>query len=264
MPTKYVRMVNPQCTEAFNRLSALTSQGQSSVCRNQAQVLSAIDAASIACAGESAAGDLASMKSQFIAAARGCQGQAGVPPTPGQSGPYNGSAPDEGYTTPDPTGGNPALNSARADGERADQFLKAIEKCNQISDSDQRSRCKQAATNAYNGGGKPSMPAGQSGNKGEPDEDLENQQKPSPQPKDPSIDYTGMSCSYFTRPAVEDEVRMNYYSKGSCVVYGSSAYECGSDGRWIRKGPASVFKCIPAEEAESTGHGVRPWEIKKK
>lgn len=250
--------ISSQCTLAFNRVTALTNQGEASLCRNQQQMLDALDAAASACSGQNSGVNFGAIKSEFLANASRCA--------------IDGSAQGIGSSHQTPSDGNAALNNARANGDRADQYLKDMEKCDQIADPGRRSACSYATTRAYRGDG--SGPganpngsiSGQVGASSSPDDNANQQRKPlPPPPKDPGIDYTGQSCSYFTRPPMEDEGRMNYYAKGSCVSYGQSSYECGSDGRWLRKGSAEVVRCIPAEEAEtSSGAPIREWYIKKK
>lgn len=247
--------LSTQCTLAFNRVTSLMNQGPASLCNNQQQMLTALDAAAAACAGEDV--DFGAIKAAFMSDARQC--------------PAAGAGQANGSSRPTPNGGNASLNNARADGDRADQYLKDMEKCAQISDPDGRSACSYSITRVYRAGGSGqgasantsgSGKGGSSASSG-PDENPDQPPKALPPPKDPGIDYSGQSCAYFTRPAVEVEVRLNYYAKGSCVSYGNSAYECGDDGRWLRKGPAAVFKCITAEEAETSGHSVRHWDITK-
>lgn len=244
-----------ECTRAFNRLSGLIdSLGEAGMCRNQQQVLNAIDEAAAACAGIQ---DMGAVRSEFMANSRRC---------PTEGGAQGGG----GYERPAPPANNGALNRARADGDRAGQFLKDMQKCDQISDPDQRTTCRSSTTKAYQGNasGSGTNTNSRTGGKGGgsvspgPDDDPDQKPKALPPPKDPGIDYSGQSCSYFTRPAVEDEVRLNYYAKGSCVSYGQSSYECGDDGRWKRRGPAEVIKCKTAEESEgSSGEPLGRWYI---
>lgn len=56
--------------------------------------------------------------------------------------------------------------------------------------------------------------------------------------KDPSANYAGKPCEYFTRPS--DEAHLNYYANGATVVYGDKAYQC-IDRRWRYKHPANVY-----------------------
>ena len=233
--------ITTQCTLAFNGVTGLMNQGEASLCNNQQQMLTALDAAAAACAGEDV--DFGAIKAAFMSGARQC-------PTAG-TGQTNGSS------RPAPSGGNASLNNARADGDRADQYLRDMEKCDQISDPGPRSSCSYATTRAYRAGGSgPGASANTSGSgKGSsssgPDDNPNRQPRPlPPPPKDPGIDYSGQSCSFFTRPPVEDEVRLNYHAKGSCVVYGNAAYECQDDGRWLKRAPAWAMKCPPAEEVE--------------
>jgi hypothetical protein len=57
-------------------------------------------------------------------------------------------------------------------------------------------------------------------------------------PKDPDADYTGQSCSYFTRPS--DSAHHNFYHEGSWVAYGSYMYRC-QDGHWAKAGPRTAW-----------------------
>jgi hypothetical protein len=234
-----------ECTEAFNRVTALMNQGEASMCRNPQQVASALDAAAVACAGVIPT-DFGAAKSDFLANARRC---------PTQGGAQGGSVGSERSA---PAAGNAALNRARAEGDRAEQFLKDMDKCDQISDPGPRSTCRFATTRAYQGGGSGTGASANSRNGGGssassgPDGNPDQRPKALPPPKDPGVDYSGQACSYFTRPAVEVEARLNYHAKGSCVTYGNSAYECGDDGRWLRRGAAAVFKCKTAEELETS------------
>ena len=52
--------------------------------------------------------------------------------------------------------------------------------------------------------------------------------------KDPDKNYAGKECSYFTRPAVEDGARFNYYAVGARVCYGENFYQCKGTGRYNR------------------------------
>jgi len=57
--------------------------------------------------------------------------------------------------------------------------------------------------------------------------------KPPPTAKDPSQNYAGESCSYFTQPLVrQDGAGLNRYADGSMVCYGERMYQC-VDGRWV-------------------------------
>lgn len=255
------------CADEIDRITIkMKSMGDAGVCRNQQQILDSFDfAATGPCAYGRARVAIDGLKSQIMAKLRqNCPSVGGT-----QGGGYEPPAPPASYDSPPPV--NAALHRARADGDRADQFLKDMQKCDQISDPDPRSACRFATTKAYQGNGSGGAKAnsrtggkgGSSGTNG-PDEDPNQQPKALPPPKDPGVDYSGQSCSYFTRPAVEDEVRLNYYAKGSCVSYGQSSYECGDDGRWKRRGPAEVIKCKTAEESEgSSGEPLGRWYIPK-
>ena len=71
--------------------------------------------------------------------------------------------------------------------------------------------------------------------------------KPAFVAKDPDEDYTGKSCSYFTRPPVEaNGGRLNYYANGSRVAYGRQVYLC-EGGTWSNLGPTKHFP--PADVA---------------
>ncbi|MEX5350997.1 hypothetical protein WCE02_06495 [Pseudomonas juntendi] len=48
-------------------------------------------------------------------------------------------------------------------------------------------------------------------------------------PKDPSLNYEGRGCEYFTRPS--DEAHLNYHSDGAVMSYGNNVYKC-ENGRW--------------------------------
>lgn len=51
-------------------------------------------------------------------------------------------------------------------------------------------------------------------------------------PLDPSVDYSGQPCVYFTKPPVTDEgTKMNSYAEGSVVMYGTRTYKCRSGAR---------------------------------
>lgn len=61
-------------------------------------------------------------------------------------------------------------------------------------------------------------------------------------------DYTGRPCFYFTKPAVENETRINSYSDGTLICYQGNAYYC-ENRRWRKKGPCKLFNSI--SDAES-------------
>lgn len=257
-----------ECGTVWNRMIDMANRGEAWLCSNQQQYLGALDDSAAACAGDKMGGgaDFGAMKSQFLA---GCSAWASAQDGGGRGGRYDSPTA--------PADNKAALNRARADGDRADQFLKDIQKCDQISDPDQRTTCRSSITRAYQGnvsgsgaGGARSGASTNSGTgskggalvSGVPDDDPDQQPKALPPPKDPGVDYSGQACQYFTRPALEDEVRLNYHEKGSCVSYGQSSYECGDDGRWQRRGTAEAFKCKTAEELESSsGEPLGRWAI---
>lgn len=73
-------------------------------------------------------------------------------------------------------------------------------------------------------------------------------------PLDPARDYSGQSCSYFTKPAREGDHRLNYYADNSFVCYGTKMYKCVAR-RWESKGPCSAYqdsKSLNAEKLESS------------
>jgi TolA-binding protein len=74
------------------------------------------------------------------------------------------------------------------------------------------------------------------------------------QPKDPSADHTGESCEYFTKPAVEDGARMNYYADGSFVAYGTTMYKCVAR-RWVKQGPTWTFSNANEMQADHLEKG---------
>lgn len=78
---------------------------------------------------------------------------------------------------------------------------------------------------------------------------------------DPSIDYSGKSCSYFTKPSV-DEHGTNYYADGAFSCYGKRMYEC-SARKWISRGPCSSYsdsKRLNAEVQEKGQFNTRIYE----
>lgn len=240
----------PECVNAFNRVGTLANQGDA-MCRIQAQVMAAIDTAARACAGQDLGGaDFGALKSQFISEARQC-------PDAGSSSQDNGSASNPlSHSAEDK-----AVTQARTERERANAFMAALHQCETL-DSGDAVRCKLTATQNYSragGGGSGDGAAGlnqgnSSANGASGDEpDPPTPPKPASQPKDPNADYDGQSCSFFTRPALE-EGRMNYYAPGACAAYGGIAYKCQdtlpNKGRWKKLGPNSVFFCKTAQEVE--------------
>ncbi len=233
------------CTVAFNRTVSLMNQGGASMCRNQQQMLDALDAAAIACAGVMP-NDFRGMKSQFMGATRGCH-SAGFETSVGSTS-ERSLPPDE----------NKTLVNARADGEKAAQFMKDMKKCEQINDPVPSATCRKIAAQNYQANISGSVfssysnnPSGGVSISNNPEEKHNQQPKALMQPKDPDVDYSGKSCSFFTKPA-EEEGRLNYYAKGSCVSYGKSSYECNDKGRWQLRGPASAFRCKTAQELENS------------
>ncbi len=83
----------------------------------------------------------------------------------------------------------------------------------------------------------------------------ENPWAPKPfKPLDPAKDYSGQSCSYFTKPAREGDHRLNYYADNSFVCYGAKMYKCVAR-RWESKGPCAAYqdsKSLNAEKLESS------------
>ncbi len=84
--------------------------------------------------------------------------------------------------------------------------------------------------------------------------------KPPPTAKDPSQNYAGESCSYFTRPLVrEDGAGLNRYAEGSMVCYGERMYQC-VDGRWADRHRCDNYadwQGRRAETFESSGSSVQ-------
>ena len=73
-------------------------------------------------------------------------------------------------------------------------------------------------------------------------------------PLDPTRDYSGQSCSYFTKPAREGDYRLNYYANDSFACYGTKMYKCAA-GRWESKGPCAAYQDsdrLRAEKLESS------------
>lgn len=88
----------------------------------------------------------------------------------------------------------------------------------------------------------------------------ENPWAPKPfKPLDPSRDYSGQSCSYFTKPAREGDHRLNYYADNSFVCYGAKMYKCVAR-RWESKGPCAAYqdsKSISAEKLEASNFNTK-------
>jgi len=72
------------------------------------------------------------------------------------------------------------------------------------------------------------------------------------QPLDPTQDYDGKPCSYFTKPAKrQDGSGSNFYSKGVVVQYGGNVYRC-TDGVWRDVLPGAVENPPSAIELETS------------
>ena len=81
-------------------------------------------------------------------------------------------------------------------------------------------------------------------------------------PPDPKRDYSGQSCSYFTKPAREGDHRLNYYADDSFVCYGTTMYKCVAR-HWQSKGPCSVYQDsgqFRAEKLESSTLNTKVYE----
>lgn len=79
---------------------------------------------------------------------------------------------------------------------------------------------------------------------------------------DPKRDYSGQSCSYFTKPAREGDHRLNYYADDSFVCYGTTMYKCVAR-RWENKGPCSAYQDssqFRAEKLESSTLNTKVYE----
>lgn len=245
LPAHALSVPNEECTRAFNRVTGLMPQNPIELCGRQQQVLDALDAAAVPCAGMM---NIGAMKSEFLNNVRGC-------PTGG--GAQGGSVGSGRSSSSAAAAGNSARD--RADGDQAEQYMKEMKKCDQRPDPGSSAMCRKITTQNYqsNGSGMGasanSSASGSGSASNNSDEKSGQQPKALPPPKDPDVDYRGKSCAYFTKPA-QDEHGLNYYAKGSCVSYGKSSYECDTNGRWEFKGPASVIRCEPAEEAERSGY----------
>lgn len=81
-------------------------------------------------------------------------------------------------------------------------------------------------------------------------------------PPDPKRDYSGQSCSYFTKPAREGDHRLNYYADDSFVCYGTTMYKCVAR-HWQSKGPCSAYQDsgqFRAEKLESSTLNTKVYE----
>jgi len=246
------------CTEKFNRAQSMMGNGEAWMCANQQQFLGAIDEAQRACAGFDNGVNWNDIRTQFRAGAAGCAAKYGAT-NAGSGVATSGSGIVQG--------GN--IDQSRRDRSRADQFLDDIKQCDARAD---REACRKQVFENYQGSGGGVVGNGinsgngmaasgntSGGGSSSPDAPDKPPSPPPFTPKDPGTDFTGQSCAYFTRPAVEaDGARLNYYAKGSCVVYGDTAYECDDNGRWLRKGPAHVFRCQRAEDIEGTASANAP------
>lgn len=58
-------------------------------------------------------------------------------------------------------------------------------------------------------------------------------------PKDPGLDYTGLSCEYFTRPPLASSTAL-IHPEGSWVAYGERMYQCLNQ-RWRMAGPVAAY-----------------------
>ena len=244
LPAYALSVPNDECTRAFNRVTSLMPQNPIELCGRQQQVLDALDAAAVPCAGM----NIGAMKSDLLNSARGC------PTGGGAQGGGDGSRRSSSSAA---AAGNSARE--RADGDQAEQYMEEMKKCDQRPDPGSRATCRKVTTQNYqsNGSGSGSNANSSASGSGSASNNLDEksgqQPKALPPPKDPDVDYRGKSCAYFTKPA-QDEHGLNYYAKGSCVSYGKSSYECDADGRWQFKGPVWAIRCEPEEEAERSGY----------
>lgn len=71
--------------------------------------------------------------------------------------------------------------------------------------------------------------------------------KTATKPKDPTQNYAGQSCAYFTVPS--DEAHLNYYADGANACYGDKMYVC-EGRRWRYLGPCSAFEGGTKKQAE--------------
>lgn len=58
-------------------------------------------------------------------------------------------------------------------------------------------------------------------------------------PKDPSLDYSGFSCEYFTRQP-QAQSAAPFHAEGSWVAYGERMYQCVNQ-RWRLAGPVAAY-----------------------
>lgn len=58
-------------------------------------------------------------------------------------------------------------------------------------------------------------------------------------PKDPSLDYSGFSCEYFTRQP-QAQSATPFHAEGSWVAYGERMYQCVNQ-RWRLAGPVAAY-----------------------
>ncbi len=78
---------------------------------------------------------------------------------------------------------------------------------------------------------------------------------------DPSRNYAGQPCYYFTKPALEaDGGRLNTYAPGSIVVYGNYTYRCAGTWEVIANRPDfySDWRSRHAAVIEGTGAAPDP------
>ena len=84
--------------------------------------------------------------------------------------------------------------------------------------------------------------------------------KTAAKPKDPTQNYAGRSCAYFT--AAPDAAHLNTYADGANVCYGDKMYVC--EGRsWRYLGPCSAFaggKSRQADKLEKTRFNTKIYE----
>lgn len=222
---------NAACAAAFDAFFATANQTDEWRCKNVSTLRSLVERVGVACA-RNMSNELAILNADA----------AKCPKQPGSSSTMN--------------------RGAAGAGDRAKDYQRAIEACDSRVGV-ARQECRRIVTEQYQSGSAIVLPKGSSASRlGQPQPDKDgstgstlpapddNRTGPPPfTPLNPSADYSGKPCSYFTRAPVEDGVRMNFYASESCVSYGEISYECVS-GRWVKKGPEVVFRCPRAEDIE--------------
>ena len=130
---------NDECTRALNRVTGLMPQNQIELCGMQQQVLDALDAAAVPCAGMM---NIGAMKSDLLNSARDC------PPGGGAQGGSVGSGRSSSSAA---ALGNSARD--RADGDQAEQYMEEMKKCDQMPDPGSRATCRKVTTQNYQSNG---------------------------------------------------------------------------------------------------------------